>query len=295
MKKRTVRVNLGEARRWEKAVGVVVKSYLHRMIARAVRAVEEVRDQAPRISTITPAEAIEFPSRDQVLRRWNRVKGSLKVKDPALWTPRVIPDFQWYQSRIVSREDEKWLSDVLFGMKRSAYVTAAARAASQLGREPWVSDEIISAIQNKTVKIVTTNITPNLRDELLAKIERTIRAGFTIDETAHDLGMLNTNWRTIAKTETFDVLNKGERDQVDREVEEYGAEAEKWWQHSGNVNGRPTHVQAGEDYGPDNAIPLDQPFVVGGESMQYPHDPAASAENVVNCGCTTVYTVTGRR
>lgn len=291
MRKRIVRIRLSEGRHWEKAVGVVVRNYLHRMIARSIRAVENLRDQAPKISTLASVEAIEFPTRDQVLRRWNRVKRSLKVKDPAIWTPKLIPDFQYYQDRIVSREDEKWLADVLFGLKKSAYLQAATAAAKDLGREAWVSDEVLNAIHEKTVKIVTTNITPALRDELLAKIERTIKSGMTIDETAHDLGMLNTNWRTIAKTETFDVLNKGAKDQVDREASEYGAEIEKWWQHSGNVNGRPSHIQAGEDYGENNAIPNDQPFIVGGEPLQYPHDPAGSAENNVNCGCNGVYRV----
>lgn len=33
-------------------------------------------------------------------------------------------------------------------------------------------------------------------------------------------------------------------------------------------------------------VPIDQPFDVGGESLDYPGDPAGSAENTINCRCT---------
>jgi hypothetical protein len=260
------------------------------MVARAVRIVERDKGFAPRL--LSSAEAIEFPSRDQVIRRWNRVKGNLKVKDPAIWTPRSVPNFSAYRDQIVSREDEQWYADLMFGLKKEAYMAAVAQAAADLGREPWISQEAIAAIRAKTFKIVTTTITPTLRDQLVAKLERTISAGFTIDETAHDLGMLNTNWRAIAKTETFDVMNQAARDQVTNEAKEYGAAISKWWQHSGNPHSpRLTHIAAADAYGEGNALDMDEPFIVGGEPMSGPHDPNASAENVVNCGCTAVYVV----
>lgn len=36
-------------------------------------------------------------------------------------------------------------------------------------------------------------------------------------------------------------------------------------------------------------VPFDQPFDVGGEPLDYPGDPAGSAENTVNCRCSCVY------
>jgi hypothetical protein len=287
---RKVKVRLSNAHKWERAIQTIAKNYLARMAARAITAVNQQKHTAPKL--IEASEAINFPNKEQVLRRWNRVKGKVRVKNPSFWTPRSIPDFQYYRERIVSREDETWFVDLLFGLKKEAYLASVAQAASDLGREPWISQEAINAIRNKTFKIVTTEITPNLRDELMAKIERSISAGFTIDETAHNLGMLNTNWRTIAKTETFDVMNKASRDQVANEAKEYGAEILKYWQHSGNPHmPRDAHILAAEQYGPDNAIPMDEPFIVDGESMSMPHDPEASAGNVINCGCTAVYIV----
>ena len=37
--------------------------------------------------------------------------------------------------------------------------------------------------------------------------------------------------------------------------------------------------------------PMGQPFNVGGESMKYPSDPTASAENTINCRCVLGYDV----
>jgi hypothetical protein len=279
-----VKIRLGEARQFERQLGILAKNYLTEMIARAIVLVERHKGHGNFV------EALEFPTYDQVQRRWSRVKNKLNVKRVERWTPTNAPNFEAYSQRLVDRESEKKFIDDVFGLKYAAYRSAAAGAAYDLGRELWTNDATIQAIRQKTYKIVTTEITPNLRDDLIAKIEASINSGMSIEETAHELGLLNTNWRTVAKTETFDALNTGAWDQIHQEAEETGAEILKYWQHSGNSRDpRDAHVQAGEQYGPDNAIPVDQPFMVDGEAMQYPHDPNASAKNVVNCGCTCVY------
>lgn len=286
---KTVRVRSTESNKWQRAIQKVTRNYLARMVARSVLVVNRAKVDAPTVAEV--AEAIQYPTREQIVRRWNRVKNKLNVKNPYVWTPRSIPDFQYYKDVIVSREDERYFAELLFGLKKEAYLSMAVRAADDLGREAFISPEVIEAIRAKTIKIVTTDITPTLRTQLVNKLEKTINAGFTIDETAHDLGMLNTNWRTIAKTETFDVMNKGAYDQVKNEAKEFGAQARKYWQHSGNSNGRASHIDAAATYGRENAIPLDDPFIVDGESLQYPHDPNGSAENNINCGCSAVYIV----
>ena len=37
-------------------------------------------------------------------------------------------------------------------------------------------------------------------------------------------------------------------------------------------------------------IPLDQKFVVGGERLKYPGDPAGSPGETINCRCSVIYT-----
>ncbi len=279
-----VKIRLGEARQFERQLGILAKDYLTEMIARAIILVEKHKGQGNHV------ESLEFPTYGQIQRRWSRVKGSLNLKSAERWTPTNAPDFDYYKARIVDRAAEQSFIDDVFGLKYAAYQAAAAAAAADLGRELWVNDQVIQSIRQKAFKIVTTEITPSLRDDLVTKIEASINSGMTIEETAHNLGLLNTNWRTIAKTETFDVTNQGAWDQIHQEAEETGAEILKYWQHSGNSRDpRDTHVLAGQQYGQDNAIPVDQPFIVGGEAMMYPHDPDASPENVINCGCTCVY------
>lgn len=46
---------------------------------------------------------------------------------------------------------------------------------------------------------------------------------------------------------------------------------------------RQTHAMADQQ-----VREIDKPFLVGGEEMMYPRDPAASPENTINCGCESV-------
>jgi len=60
----------------------------------------------------------------------------------------------------------------------------------------------------------------------------------------------------------------------------------KAWITSGDDAVRPDHRQAGSDYAA--GIPIDQPFIVGGEPLSYPGDPTGSAGNIINCRCLQV-------
>ncbi|OPY11467.1 MAG: hypothetical protein A4E67_00199 [Syntrophaceae bacterium PtaB.Bin038] len=288
-----VRVRIGDAMKTERIIGKAIRAYLARMVARARL---EILSARPLGKPIRASEAIEIPADETVVRRAGRVSERLRISDPRAWTNSAVPNFAYYRDRLIDRADEERMVKVLTGVKTGAYISSATQAALDLGRPPVISDEVLRAIQQKAFKIVTTEITPTLRDQLVDRLEANIRAGFSIDETAHSFGMLETNWRTIAKTETHDVYEQGSWDQVKNEAEEFGAEVTKYWQHSGNEHApRETHLAAAEQYGPDDAIPIDEPFIVGGETMMRPHDPDASAENVINCGCTAIYLVGGKR
>ena len=50
------------------------------------------------------------------------------------------------------------------------------------------------------------------------------------------------------------------------------------------------HAVAEEEFGEDNPIPINDPFIVAGEALMYPRDAAGSAWNVINCGCFHVGT-----
>ena len=62
----------------------------------------------------------------------------------------------------------------------------------------------------------------------------------------------------------------------------------KYWLSAGDLHVRPSHVRAGQSYGPDNAILVNQPFFVGGFKAMFPRDPALPAAEVVNCRCRNI-------
>jgi HK97 family phage portal protein len=91
-------------------------------------------------------------------------------------------------------------------------------------------------------------------------------------------------WRSrlIARTEMTKLENWGQ-------LEGYKAAEfveNKGWLSAYAPDTREEHIQADQTYR-ENAIPLDQPFEVMGELLEYPGDPAGSPGNICNCLCTT--------
>jgi hypothetical protein len=62
----------------------------------------------------------------------------------------------------------------------------------------------------------------------------------------------------------------------------------KSWMATSDGRTRIEHLQAHQRY-KENPIPVDEPFIVGGEKLMYPGDPNASARATVNCRCRAVY------
>lgn len=64
---------------------------------------------------------------------------------------------------------------------------------------------------------------------------------------------------------------------------EAGVPLDKVWRRSGKAHPRVSHALAD-----GQRVAWDKPFMIGGEAMMHPHDPKASAKNVVNCGCVAI-------
>ncbi len=58
----------------------------------------------------------------------------------------------------------------------------------------------------------------------------------------------------------------------------------KTWLTAHDEKVRPEHQAAD-----GQTVPVDQPFTVGGENLEYPGDPEGSDEEVINCRCTVIY------
>ena len=59
----------------------------------------------------------------------------------------------------------------------------------------------------------------------------------------------------------------------------------KEWVTQGDEVVRPAHVQADSQQ-----RPIEQPYLVGGENLMYPGDPAGSPGNIINCRCDSQIT-----
>lgn len=279
---------------YRRKMEALTKDFLLDIIQRAivfVRTSETATAPARRPLVAEAARTTRFPSRRQVVSRFTKSAAGLDVSDPDRWFPRRIPDFQEYKDQIISSAKTRAYADALVNLKAAAYKTVKTELAAKAGIPPVVLPQTLEKIQTKTIKIVTTDITDNLAKELRKRMTDSIKAGMNVDEVVHNLGMLNTNWRTIARTETMDVLNMGAYEQAKQEADEFGATTYKGWLSSGSANPRASHQTAGQVYGAGNEIPLSEPFIVNGIPMMYPHDPEAPAEEVINCGCTVYYIV----
>jgi hypothetical protein len=87
----------------------------------------------------------------------------------------------------------------------------------------------------------------------------------------------------ITRTELTTIFNLSHHAQQTA-AQNAGAQIMKRWIATGDRRTREAHLRAHRRY-KDSPIPIDQPFIVGGEELQYPGDPLASASNRVNCRC----------
>ena len=132
-----------------------------------------------------------------------------------------------------------------------------------------------------------TLINETIIDEIYRAYKIAISKGWTVEElTQTVLKQIDDfkPWksRLWARTESAKVENWGQVEGYKKaEFIEY-----KGWLSAYTPETRDSHLSADAQYA-DNPIPLDDMFLVDGESLQYPGDPAGSPGNICNCLCTT--------
>lgn len=90
---------------------------------------------------------------------------------------------------------------------------------------------------------------------------------------------------TIGRTETGSALNNGAREAWVAVADSLGdVVVHQTWQDTDDIKTRPAHRAVS-----GTRIKLGETFTVGGYEMTGPHDPAAPAELVINCRCTSVF------
>ena len=127
--------------------------------------------------------------------------------------------------------------------------------------------------------------------KLESELTTAILKGESIPDIARRLKSVSegylSNTIRIARTETTRVQNSA-RQSVGEHGKELGFEMYKEWVAT-NEPGRtrPEHQELAEH---PQQVPIDEPFIVGGEKLMYPGDVSlgASPWNTINCRCTMI-------
>lgn len=103
-------------------------------------------------------------------------------------------------------------------------------------------------------------------------------------------GTAMTRAEAIIRTEvgrTFSISQQRRNVESDERLKVVGMAVFKYWQYTHDTRTREDHIKAGKDYSISKAIPINQPFIVGGEELMYPLDPNGSAAQTINCRCNS--------
>lgn len=165
----------------------------------------------------------------------------------------------------------------------------------QLDAEEWFADYMLTFAQP---------INQTTLDTLHNMIEQALAEGWSIPTMQKHLGDVFQQWmngdlsedefawfnsrmppyRTdmIARTETMRASNSGSH----KLFSEWGV-SKKEWLATPDGRTRDTHRQAGSQYGEGGAIPIDEPFMIGGYEMMYPGDASRGAppDQFISCRC----------
>lgn len=158
---------------------------------------------------------------------------------------------------------------------------------------PMLTQELL----NKALAF-DADLIKNIGDEIRAKINTEIQLGVLGAKSPHDVQKaIGTNLKdpsifrtiadraeTIARTEMGRVYSMATDERM-RQVGEIAPGAKHFWIATPGPRTRDTHRAAGNRYSRANAIPIDQPFIVGGARLRYPRDPGGPAEETINCRC----------
>jgi len=149
---------------------------------------------------------------------------------------------------------------------------------------------VIEAIKNPLSNVGFLQRNDTNVKQLANKINLTMAQGIIqgnsyrkiANEINKQMNMGADNANRLARTEVHRAFEKASLDKG-MEAQELGIEMQKMWVSSLDDRTRESHGAAD-----GQTVPLNQPFIVQGESLMYPGDFAGSASNVIHCRCTSI-------
>lgn len=161
----------------------------------------------------------------------------------------------------------------------------------------FVENSIYSILASNVLSTATT-VSSNTVATASAVIMQTMQASIAdpyaatptkvANAIANRIGGQNSVSRamTIARTETHKAANVSQYTRAESAATDSGLDVVIEWISTNDGRVRDSHKNAN-----GQTRPMGKPFNVGGESMKYPSDPTASAENTINCRCVLGYDV----
>jgi hypothetical protein len=130
-----------------------------------------------------------------------------------------------------------------------------------------------------------TQITATTRNQVKKVLKEATVAGSSVQETARNLrntitGASRKRAIAIARTELIGSMNAG----AFAGALSTGLKLDKYWIATTDKRTRDTHAEAN-----GQRVDLNAPFVVGGDSAQYPGDPSLSAAERIRCRCSCAF------
>lgn len=198
-------------------------------------------------------------------------------------TRRAMDGFrQRYASELKDADLNMWNAgyDIVDGPLAVAGITAAM---------PEIPRTTLEVLQGYSADLVT-----GLSEDALKKINTELTLGITGGKTPFQVmqaigrnleeksvfSSIASRSETITRTEMARVHSMAAKARREQATEAgLPVRLQKKWLASGKPTGRPDHQAAD-----GQVVDEDEPFIVGGEEIPYPHAPGLPAKEVVNCG-----------
>lgn len=201
-----------------------------------------------------------------------KAAGGMRVKNIDKWINKILFDQKRQNEILVEVAGDMYRDNITNGAE------AVARLMGVSVSEILASAPVVEFISKRSFVMLAVNETTT------ADLRKTLREGI---ESGEDLGQIReriTNVydeaqdfraETIARTEVGSAQNFGRN----TEMENQKVKNKVWIAIFSNT--REAHVEAD-----GQIVRVDEAFVVDGERLEFPGDPAGSPGNVINCQCS---------
>ncbi|MFC4712242.1 phage minor head protein [Planococcus dechangensis] len=155
--------------------------------------------------------------------------------------------------------------------------------------------QVREAINNHYDRIGFINRNEDNAAKLVAQIKQEISQGLIQGKSFQDTARSVRDRMEIGGGDALRIVRTESKkargvakQSTQEEAQDMGIKIQKQWVAAVDDRTRDSHASAD-----GQIVELDEQFDVDGEMMDHPGDPAASAENVINCRCTTISVVGG--